>query len=383
MDFSLSAEQELLKKEMRHFLETECPKATVKKLEASEIGYSPEMWKKIAELGWLGLILPEAYGGVGGSLLDLAVLLEEVGRATAPSPIFSTIVMGVLPILEAGTDDQKKRLLTGVANGEILLGMAIAEPETDYQPQHMSTHATHHKDGSFAVNGTKLFVHNAHTADYLLVVAQTRTLSAAGDGISILIVDRKSPGIGLTPLITIAADRQYEVALDKVPCAAGDILGGLNKGWPVVESTLRKAAALQCVEMVGVAHRALELTASYAATRIQFARPIGSFQAVQHRLADMLTDVESARWLSYQAVWRLDRGLPATREISIAKAWTSDACQRVVSGAQHIHGGVGFDLDYDLHYHFRWSKAMELNLGSAAIHKGIGESAIIEDLLRV
>jgi len=176
---------------------------------------------------------------------------EEVGRATAPSPIFSTIVMGVLPILEAGTEDQKKRLLTGVANGEILLTMAVAEPETDYQPQHMSTHATHHKDGSFAVNGTKLFVHSAHTADYLLVVAQTRTLSAAGDGISILVVDRKSPGIGLTPLITIAADRQYEVALDKVPCAAADILGGLNKGWPVVESTLRKAAALQCVEMVG------------------------------------------------------------------------------------------------------------------------------------
>jgi len=383
VDFSLSAEQELLKKELRHFLETECPKSVVKKLEASEIGYSAEMWKKMADLGWLGLILPEEYGGVGGSLFDLAVLLEEVGRATAPSPIFSTVVMGVLPILEAGTDQQKKHLLTGVANGEILLSMAVAEPETDYQPQHMSTHATHHKDGSFAVSGTKLFVHDAHTASYLLVVARTSKVSDAGDGISIFIIDRNSPGIGLTPLITIAADRQYEVALDKVPCAAGDVLGGLNKGWPVVESTLRKAAALQCVEMVGVAHKALELTASYATTRIQFARPIGSFQAVQHRLADMLTDVESARWLSYQAVWRLDKGLPAVREVSIAKAWTSDACQRVVSGAQHIHGGVGFDLDYDLHYHFRWSKALELNLGSAPIQKLAGESAIIEDLLTV
>jgi len=383
VDFALSAEQELLKKEMRHFLETECPKSMVKKLEASEIGYSPEMWKKMADLGWLGLILPEEYGGVGGNLMDLAVLLEEVGRATAPSPIFSTMAMGVLPILEAGTDQQKKHLLTGVANGEILLSMAVAEPETDYRPQHMSTHAAHHKDGSFAVSGTKLFVHNAHTADYLLVVAKTGKVNDAGAGIILLLIDRKAAGIGLTPLITIAADRQFEVTLDKVPCAAGDILGGLNKGWPVVESTLRKAAALQCVEMVGVAHKALELTASYAAARIQFARPIGSFQAVQHRLADMLTDVESARWLSYQAVWRLDNGLPAVREVSIAKAWTSDACQRVVSGAHHIHGGIGFDLDYDLHYHFRWSKAMELNLGSAPMHKSIGESAIIEDLLKV
>lgn len=383
MDFALSAEQELLKKELRHFLETECPKSTVKKLEATEIGYSPEMWKKMADLGWLGLILPEAYGGVGGSLLDLAVLLEEVGRATAPSPIFSTLVMGVLPVLEAGTEDQKKRLLTGVASGEILLTMAVAEPETDYQPQHMTTHAGHHKDGSFAISGTKLFVHNAHTADYLLVVAQTSKVNDARHDFSILIVDRKSPGIRLTPLATIAADRQYEVTLDKVPCSAGDVLGGLNKGWVVVENTLHKATALQCVEMVGVAHKALELTAGYAATRMQFGRPIGSFQAVQHRLADMLTDVESSRWLSYQAVWCLDRGLPATREVSIAKAWTSDACQRVVSGAHHIHGGIGFDLDYDLHYHFRWSKALELNLGSAPVHKAMAESAIIEDFLRV
>ncbi len=383
MDFALSAEQELLKKEARHFLETECPKSMVKKLEASELGYSPEMWKKMADLGWLGLILPEAYGGVGGSLLDLAVMLEEVGRTTAPSPIFSTMVMGVLPILEAGNEQQKNHLLPRVANGEILLTMAIAEPEADYQPQYLSTHATHHKDGVFSITGTKLFVQNAHTANYLLVVARTGKVNAAGDGISIFIIDSDTSGVASTPLITIAADKQFEVTLDKVPCSNNDVLGGLNKGWPIVESTLRKATALQCVEMVGVAHKALELTAGYAATRIQFARPIGSFQAVQHRLADMLTDVESARWLSYQAVWRLDKGLPAAREVSIAKAWTSDACQRVVSGAHHIHGGVGFDVDYDLHYHFRWSKALELNLGSAPIHKGMAESAIIEDLLRV
>jgi alkylation response protein AidB-like acyl-CoA dehydrogenase len=383
VDFALSAEQELLKKEARHFLETECPKSMVKKLEASELGYSPEIWKKMADLGWLGLILPEAYGGVGGSLLDLAVMLEEVGRVTAPSPIFSTMVMGVLPILEAGNEQQKKHLLPRVANGEVLLTMALAEPEADYQPQYLSTHATHHKDGVFSITGTKLFVQNAHTANYLLVVARTGKVNAAGDGISIFIIDSDTSGVASTPLITIAADKQFEVTLDKVPCSNNDVLGGLNKGWPIVESTLRKATALQCVEMVGVAHKALELTAGYAATRIQFARPIGSFQAVQHRLADMLTDVESARWLSYQAVWRLDKGLPAAREVSIAKAWTSDACQRVVSGAHHIHGGVGFDVDYDLHYHFRWSKALELNLGSAPIHKGMAESAIIEDLLRV
>ncbi len=392
MDFALSAEQELLKKEVRHFLQTECPKPVVRKLEATETGYSPEMWRKMAELGWLGLVLPEEYGGVGGSLMDLAVLLEEVGRATAPGPFFSTIVMGVLPLLEAGTDEQKKRLLPGVARGEVLLTMAIAEPETDCQPRHISTRAARRKDGSLAASGTKLFVHHAHTASHLLVVARTgraddadpgdSRIGDAGGGISILIVDRKAPGIGLTPLVTIAADRQFEVALDKVPCAASDVLGGLNQGWPVVKSTLLKATALQCAEMVGVAHKALELTAAYSTTRRQFDRPIGSFQAVQHRLADMLTDVESSRWLSCQAIWRLDQGLPAEKEVSLAKAWTSDACQRVVSGAHHIHGGVGFDVEYDLHYHFRWSKALELGFGPAPVHRGLVEAAIIEDLLR-
>ena len=381
MDFSLSAEQQLLRKEIRHFLETECPKSSQRGLLAGEPGYSAEMWRKMADLGWLGLVLPEEYGGVGGSLLDLAVLLEEVGRATAPGPIFSTVVMGVLPLLAAGSDEQKRRLLTGVARGEVLLTMAIAEPETDGQPRHISTRASRRKDGSLAVSGTKLFVRNAHTADYLLVVARTGRADDAGSGISILIIDRKAAGVGLTPLITIAADRQYEVALDKVPCAAGDVLGGLDLGWPVVQSTLLKATALQCAEMVGVAHKALELTAAYSATRMQFERPIGSFQAVQHRLADMLTDVESSRWLSYQAIWRLDQGLPAEKEVSMAKAWTSDACQRVVSGAHHIHGGVGFDVDYDLHYHFRWSKALELTFGPAPVHRGLAEAAIIEDLL--
>ncbi len=381
MDFSLSAEQQLLKKEVRHFLETECPKSALRAIQASDLGYSAELWRKMAGLGWLGLILPEEYGGVGGSLIDLAVMLEEVGRATAPGPFFSTMVLGVLPLLEAGNEDQKRRLLTGVANGEILLTMAVAEPGTDYSPAHISARAAPGPGGSFAVSGTKLFVPNAHSADFILVAA--RTGSAAGPPeIGLFSIPGKSAGVALTALRTIAGDRQFEVKLDKAPCAAADTLGVPSQGWPIVEDTLRKATALQCVEMVGVAHKALELTAAYSATRMQFARPIGSFQAVQHRLADMLTDVESARWLSYQAVWRLDRRLPASKEISIAKAWTSDACQRVVSGAQHIHGGVGFDADYDLHYHFRWSKALELNLGSAPVHKALVEAAIVEDLLQ-
>ena len=381
MDFALTDEQELLRKAARHFLETECPKSVVKKLEASDLGYSPGLWKKMAELGWLGLILPEEYGGVGGNLMDLAVLFEELGRAALPGPMFSTIVLGALPILEAGDGEQKKLILPKVAKGEIILTMALTEPEADYKPEFIATKALSRRN-RFSISGTKLFVQNAHIADYLLVVARTGRVTAAGEGLGVFIVNRGALGIGLTPLITIAADKQFEVVFNRVSSSRNDILGSPGNGWPLIEATLRKAAAIQCVEMVGVAQKALEITAGYASTRIQFARPIGSFQAVQHRLADMLTDVEGARWTSYQAVWRLSNGLPAEREVAIAKAWTSDACQRVTAGAQHIHGGIGMDLDYDLHYYFRWSKALELNLGAAPVHRSVAEAAIIEDLLK-
>lgn len=380
MEFALSAEQELLRKEFRNFLNAECPKPVVKKIEASEAGYSPEMWKKMAGLGWLGLILPEEYGGVGGTLMDLAVLFEEVGRAAFPSPLFSTVVLGVIPILDHGSESQKKEVLPGVARGELVMTMALTEPEADYQPRYISTRAARTSRG-FSINGAKLFVQNAHIADYMLVVARTGKATENGEGLTVFLMPGRVHGVSLTPLITIASDKQFEVTFRRAGCSAADILGSLDRGWAVVDGTLRKATAIQCVQMVGVAQKALEMTAGYASTRIQFERPIGSFQAVQHRIADMMTDVEGARWTSYQAVWRLSKGLPVDRELSIAKAWTSDACQRVTSGAHHIHGGVGMDLDYDLHYYFRWSKALELNLGSAPVRKKEGEAAIIEDLL--
>ena len=368
MDFNLTSEQELLKKEVRHFLETECPKKVGRELEDSELGYSPEIWKKMAELGWVGLILPAEYGGVGGNLLDLAVFFEEVGAAVFPSPLFSTLVFRVLPVRAGGSEEQKSRLLPKVANGEMFLTMALTEPEADYQPEFLSTTANREGDG-YAINGTKLFVQNAHIADYMLVVARTGAVKSDGSGITVFLIPKKAEGSGVTPLITASGSKQSEVVFDKAPVSHGDVLGDIDQGWPLVESTLARATAIQCVETVGVMQKALSMTAEYTSTRIQFGKPIGSFQAVQHRLADMLLDVEGARWTSYQAVSRLSKRLPAAREVAIAKAWTSDACQRVAYGAQHLHGGIGMDLDYDLHFYFRWAQSMELNLGTARYHR--------------
>ncbi len=367
MDFSLNEHQELLKKEARNFLDSEYPKKVVKELEESELGYSPEIWKQMAELGWLSLIIPEEYDGVGGSLLDLAILFEEVGKTACPTPLFSTLVFGVLPLIDTGSESQKKEILTKVSDGDAIMTLALNEPEADIKPEFITTKAI--RDGNdFIINGTKLFVPYAHAADYMLVVAATGEVDSTGKGISIFIVRKGAEGIGMIPLITTAADKRFEVTFDSVRVSADDAVGDIDNGWPIVESILLKATAIQCAETVGVMQQALAMTAEYTSNRYQFDQPIAKFQAVQHRMADMLTDVEGSRWLSYKAISLLDKGREARREVAIAKAWTGEACQRVTYAAQHLHGGIGMDLEYDLHFYFEWAKSRELNLGAPWMH---------------
>jgi alkylation response protein AidB-like acyl-CoA dehydrogenase len=367
MDFAPSEEQEMLKKSARDFLSVECPKKVVREIEAGDLGYSPELWKKMASLGWMGLALPEEYGGAGLSLLDMAVLFEEFGRAAMTEPMFSTVVLGALPILKWGTEEQKKAFLPKVATGELFLTMALAEPGVNEDPLFVTTRAMT-KDDGFLIHGTKLFVPYAHIADYLLVVARTKGVAGDKKGITVFIVDRKSQGINITPLVTIAADKQFEVQFDKVFVSSKNILGSLHNGLPLVREMLKKATAIQCAEMVGMAQQEMEITAEHTKNRVQFERPIGTFQAVQHRLADMFIDVNGVRWTTYQAVWRLSEGLPADREVAIAKAFANIACQRVAFSAQQLHGGLGVDKDYDLHFYFRRAKAFALTLGSTPFH---------------
>ena len=374
MDFALSEEQELLRKSARDFLNTECPKSIVKEIEASELGYLPELWKKMAALGWMGLILPEEYGGADFNLLDLAVLFEEFGLAAMPGPMFSTII-GSLAIFEYGTEEQKKGLLPEVATGDLFLSLAIAEPEVNYDARFVATQA-HAQNGGFAINGTKLFVPYASTADYLLVVARTQGKPGNEEGLTVFLVDGEANGLIFNDMPAIAHDKQCEVQFDKVPVSSADIVGSLNNGYSLITALLQKATAIQCAEMVGGAQRELEIAAEHTKTRIQFERPLGAFQAVQHRLADMFIDVNGARWTTYQAVWRLSDGLPAEREVAIAKAFTNVACQRIAASAQHLHGGIGVDVDYDLHYYFRRAKSFELNLGNTPFHLKTVEAEI-------
>jgi len=366
MDFEFNNEQKMLRDSARDFFKSECPKTVVAELEESELGYSPKLWKKMAQLDWMSIIIPEIYDGMGWKLIDLAVLFEEIGRAAMPGPLFSTI-MGTLAFLEGGTESQKKRFLPDVASGKLILTLAMEEAEAAYDPKYVALRAVSSNDG-YVLNGTKLFVPYAHAADYLVVVA--RTWGEPGDerGISVFVVDAKTPGISLTPIKTIAADRQFHVNFDNVLVSSNDVIGERDEGTALVKAVLEKATAIHCAEAAGGVQQELEMTAKYTKDREQFDRPIGTFQAVQHRLADMYIDARAARWTTYQAAWRLSEGLPASRELAIAKAITSKACQRVAFSAQQLHGGIGVDMDYDLHFYYRRAKAFELKFGSSSYH---------------
>lgn len=370
MDFTFSEEQEMLRKMARDFLDDKCPKTLVKEMEGSEKGYSPELWQEMAGLGWMGLVFPEKYGGADMSLLDLAVLLEEMGRVCLPSPFLSTVVLGGLPILDAGSEEQKQEYLPKIASGQKVFTLALTEPSAQYNAGSIAVTATAEDDG-FVISGTKLFVAYAHIADYLLCVARTKGQSKAEEGITIFIVDAKSPGISRIVLDTIANDKLCEVVFNKVRVPEENILGQLDQGWAVVRKVVERAAAAKCCEMVGGMQQVLEMTVDYAKERKQYDRPIGSFQVIQHYCSHMVTDVDGSRFSTYQAAWRLSEGLPAAREVAVAKAWAGEASERVLSLAHQIHGAIGVAMDHDLQFYTRRIKAAQPTFGDTDFYLNI------------
>ncbi len=375
MELGLTEEQEMLKTSARDFLEKECPKQLVRQLDESDKGYSPELWRKMAELGWMGLVFPEKYGGSGGSFLDLIVLLEAMGYNILPGPFLSTVVLGGLTILAAGSEEQKKEFLPKVANGETILTLALTEPSADYNAASIKTKATARNDG-YVINGTKLFVPDANVADYILCVARTKETKNPEDGITIFLVDAKSPGVKCTLLKTLARDKQCEIIFDNVTVPKKNILGKPDQGWPIVEGAIQKATVAKCAEMVGGAQAALEMAVRYAKERVQFGRPIGSFQAIQHYCANMVTDVDGSRFITYKAAWEVSEGLPATMDVAIAKAWTSEAYGRVTLLAHQIFGAIGFTMDHDIHLYYRRAKAGEIMFGDGDFQRAIVASEL-------
>jgi len=368
MDFNFNEIQELIRKDARRFLSDKCPKTFVRQMEEDERGFTDDLWKEMAGLGWMGLVLPEKYGGQDMTFMELAVLLDEMGRVCLPGPYFSTVVLGSLPILAAGTEEQKQEFLPKIASGEMIMTMALMEPSGKYDFSGIEVKATANGD-NYTIEGTKLFVADAHVADYIICVTRTQDSADKSQGISLFLVDAKSPGISYTLLKTVASDKQCEVVFDRVIVPKKNLLGELNNGWKLVEKIVTQAAAVKCAEMVGGAQQVLEMSVEYVKQRVQFDRPLGSFQAVQHHCANMATDTEASRFITYQACWMLSENILCDKEIHMAKSWVNDAYRRVVNLGHQVHGGIGYTKEHDMELYSRRARGAAVVFGNVNYHR--------------
>ncbi|HEY90330.1 MAG TPA: acyl-CoA/acyl-ACP dehydrogenase [Dehalococcoidia bacterium] len=370
MEFSLNEEQEMLKTMARDFLENECPKTFVREMMEDETGHSPELWKKMAEVGWLGLILPEEYGGSAMNFRDLAVLCEEMGRAMMPGPFFSTLLLAGQTLLSAGTDEQKRKFLSLMANGEAVFTLAVTEADGEFWPEGVQMKATKMGD-DYVLNGSKYFVPDAKAADYIIVAARTSRSQNPEEGITLFLVDTSEWGVYVAPLQGMDETRkQYELVLTRVAVPGRHVIGEVDKGWPILRDMALKATTALCAEMVGGCDWILETTVNYAKDRVQFGVPIGSFQAIKHRCADMYTSLEYARSLTEAAAEAIREDNPDTSLlVSMAKSCCGDAYKSIADGGVQVHGGIGFTWDHDMHMYFKRARSSDTAFGDSVYHR--------------
>jgi alkylation response protein AidB-like acyl-CoA dehydrogenase len=369
MEFSLNEEQTILKSEVRRFLQNECPVDLVKEMAEDEKGYPPDLWKKMAGLGWMGVLFEEKYGGSGGTFLDLSIILEEMGRVLLPGPFFSTVILGGVTIMQGGDEELKHRFLPGIANGEIIMAMALTEMEGTYDPKEIESKGERRAD-AYVLQGKKMFVCDAHVADFVIFPARTYRRGHS-NGISLFIVAAKSKGIGITPLISLNLQKEFEVLFTDVIVSKDSLAGEEGQGWTLIQDLWPIAVVGKCCEMLGAMQRVFEITVDYAQKRHQFGRPLSAFQIIQHYCADMAIGLECSRLITYQAVWRVSKSLPSRKEVAMAKAWSSDALKQITTMAHQIHGGIGFTKDQNLSLYFRYAKAAEIIMGDANFQKVI------------
>ena len=375
MDFAFSEEQEMLRRSAREFLAKECSPKTVRRLMETADGYDAALWKKIAGLGWTALGIPEQYGGVG-SFLDLVVVLEEAGRALLPGPFFSTMGLAVPALIEAGTEAQKKETLGAIADGKARATLAFTEPAGRWDAGGLKLSAKQ-GGGAWRLNGVKSFVPDAAVADYTVVVARSRG-DDGEEGITLFLVTGKPQGVTVTPLETLDMTRRWsEVRFDNVELPSDSVMGAPDRAWPALKRSLEWSTAGLCAEMVGGVQKVLETSTEYAKTRQQFGKPIGIYQAVSHKIADMLVQSESGRSATYYAAWCVDADAPDRAvAASMAKAYVSDAYRKVAGDGIQVHGGIGFTWEHDMHLYFKRAKSSEVTLGDATYHRELVAQAL-------
>jgi alkylation response protein AidB-like acyl-CoA dehydrogenase len=367
MDFNLSEESELLKRSAAKFLQEKCPSSLLRDLIKDEDGFSRSVWKEMIELGWLGLIYDEKYGGIGGRFFDLFILFEEIGKVLLPSPFFCSAVLAGLAINEAGDEDQKGSLLPSIIEGEKIFTLALLDEQGKDDAGDPNIEAVRTEDNGYLISGTRLLVPYAHIADGIILCARVK--DGENGGPTLFLIDGKASGQHKTLLDTMTEEKTFAVTYEKLKTPAQSILGEIGKGKIYLDNILPRATVLKCGEMLGGLERVVNMTIGYMKERNQFGRPLGTLQAVQHFCADMATYLETTRLLTCQAAYLLSEGLECDKEIAMAKAWCNEAYRKSTWIAQQLHGGIGFTEEYDLHFYYKHAKASELAFEGSWFHR--------------
>lgn len=367
MDYSIGKEQEMLRKSAREFFEKECPKDRVRELKEDPKAYDPKMWKKMVKLGFQGLVIPEAFGGMDGDFVELALFMEEVGRNIVPMPYYATIGLCALPLIAFGSDEQKETYLPGIAEKGDIWTLALTEEKANNEASEIQLSAKADGDG-FILNGTKLFVPYAHVSKMMLVAARTTDSENPQEGISLFIVDSKSEGIKVETIPTVARDGRCEVAFDNVRVSQASVLGKIDEGWTVMDDIQQKGALLKAAEMSGGAQAAFEIVLDYAKERKQFDKPIGQYQGVQFRLVDMRIELDGLKYLVHKAAWHMAVGEPSRLLNSAAKAKANEVYHNIGHYGIYLHGAIGWTEEMDIGlYHLR-TRSLTYDCGNTDLH---------------
>jgi alkylation response protein AidB-like acyl-CoA dehydrogenase len=375
MDLDFTEEQEALREMVRRVCAEHVPVEVVRALENDPTGYPAEFWKQLGELGLLGILIPEEYGGAAMSMLDAAIVYEEFGRALAPSPHFVSGVLGAGVLLDAGTADQKQEWLPKIASGEAILTPAWLEPDGSAHPRGVRLEATIDGD-SLSLNGAKRHVHFASAASRLVVLART---GPGDDDIDLVLVDPNASGVTLTQQRTLATDTQYRVDFADVKVSAVDRIGAPRTGWGTWHRVMLDGIILAAAQANGGAAKALEITCEYAQERQQFGKPLAAFQAISHYLADAATAVTGGTTLAYEAAWARSEGKPIDRLAPMAKLFACQTYRDLTAMAEQVWGGVGFTIEYDIQLYFRRAKQLQLSWWDTRDLEELVAASVLDD----
>jgi alkylation response protein AidB-like acyl-CoA dehydrogenase len=362
MNLDLNTEQRLLKNSARDFLKKECPTSLVREARDAEEDFPKKLWKKMAKLGWMGVTIPEKYDGMGGDFLDLMILVEAMGEACLPAPFFSTVAIAGTALQLSSAETLKEEILPQIAAGDLIVAFALIEPGNAYGLENIKTTAVE-KDGNFILDGTKLFVEYAGSSDFLLTVCQVPE-----KGLGVFLVKTNSPGIETKPLKTLDYAKQREVVFGNVNVPDTNLIALGSDAQALLQSLEEQAAVAKCAEMLGGMQSAFDMSVAYAKEREQFDRPIGSFQAIQHHCANMAVELGSSRYITSFAAWKISKGMPAAKEVSMAKWYTNNASSLITKLGHQIHAAISYCDEHDMHLFLRKCKAASIAFGDTEYH---------------